>query len=177
MIIPSVLLALHGLASGYEITRQFTEDPRMFALEWADQNFPERCRIDASTGSPQWKWMPGKKSVVNFPIGLDRNRRFSESLKDNPWVQDRLHKNMALNRPEFFTPEELAARNPDFITIDSQNLRDKVAAPFLNDLVAGKHGYEVVFEKEAPTLPSWVYPSEPNCLRMKFYILAKKSPD
>ena len=120
--------------------------------------------------------MVGKKvTVVNFPSGLDRNRRFSETLKDNPWVQDRLTKNLSLNRPEFFTPEELAARKSDFITIDSQNLRDKMAAPFLHELIAGKHGYEVVFEKEAPHLPGWVYPSEPNCLRMKFFILGKKS--
>ena len=176
VVVPAVALGIYGLASGYEITRQFTEDPRMYALEWADQNFPERCKVEASTGSPQWKWMVGKKvAVVNFPIGLDRNRRFSETLKDNPWVQDRLTKNLSLNRPEFFTPEELAARKSDFITIDSQNLRDKMAAPFLNELIAGKHGYEVVFEKEAPPLPGWVYPSEPNCLRMKFFILGKKS--
>lgn len=175
VVIPAALLALYGLASGHEITRLFAEDPRAYAIEWADQNFPDKCRIDASTGSPQWKLMPGKKTVVNFPVGLDRNRRFSEALKDNPWVKDRLNKNMAQNRPEFFTPEELAARNPDFITVDSQNLRDKVAAPFLNELIAGKHGYEVAFEKEAPPLPSWVYPSEPNCLRMKFFILRKKA--
>jgi len=175
VIVPALALGLYGLASGYEITRQFTQDPRMFALGWADQNFPARCKVEASTGSPQWKWMVGKKvSVVNFPIGLDRNRRFSESLKDNPWVQDRLKKNLSLNRPEFFTPAELAARNSDFITVDSQNLKDRVAAPFLNELLAGAYGYEVVFQKEAPPLPGWVYPTEPNCLRMKFYILGKK---
>jgi len=175
-VIPALLLGLHGLASGFEITRQFTEDPRMAALEWADQNFPKSCKVEASTGSPQWKWMVGKNvSVVNFPIGLDRNRRFSETLKDNPWVQERLKRNLSVNRPEFFTPGELAERNSDFITIDSQNLKDKMAAPFLKELLAGKHGYEVVFEKEAPPLPGWVYPSEPNCLRMKFYILGKKA--
>ncbi|MFA7344974.1 MAG: glycosyltransferase family 39 protein [Terrimicrobiaceae bacterium] len=174
--IPAVALGLYGLASGYEITRQFTEDPRMEALKWADRNFPDHCKVEASTGSPQWKWMHGKQvAVVNFPIGLERNRRFSETLKDNPWVQDRLQKNLSLNRPEFFTPGELASRNSDFITVDSQNLRDRVAAPFLDALLSGAYGYEVVFQKEAPPLPGWVYPAKPNCLRMKFYILRKKA--
>jgi len=148
----------------------------MAALEWAEENFPAHCNGEASTGSPQWKWMTGRDvKVINFPIGLDRNRRFSEALKDNPWVQDRLKKNMELNRPDFFTPEALAARGSDFITVDSQNLKDRMAGPFLDDLISGALGYEVVFQKDSPPLPSWVYPSEPNCLRMKFYILRKKA--
>lgn len=176
VVVPALALGLYGLASSWEITRQFVEDPRMAALEWAEENFPAHCKVEASTGSPQWKWMTGRDvEVVNFPIGLDRNRRFSEALKDNPWVQDRLKKNMELNRPDFFTPEALAARGSDFITVDSQNLKDRVAGPFLNDLISGTLGYEVVFQKDSPPLPAWVYPSEPNCLRMKFYILRKKA--
>lgn len=173
--IPAFALGAYGLASGWEITRQFTQDPRMSAIGWAGDNFPARCSVEASTGSPQWKWMPGKTvGVVNFPIGLERNKRFSESLKDNRWVQDRLKKNLAQNQPDFFTSAQLAARNPDFITVDSQAMRDRVAGPFLKELLAGAHGYEVVFQQDPPPLPGWVYPARPNCLLMKFYILRKK---
>ncbi len=173
-VVPAVLLGGYGIASGFEITRQFVEDPRMAAISWAETHFPKSARIEASTASPAWKWMPGKSlKVIHFPIGMDRNQRFSEALKDDPWVQERLNHNLALNQPEFFTTEALAKRRSDFITVDSQYLHDRLAAPFLEELIAGGHGYHVAFDGKPPVLPQWVFPATPNSVRVRFVILAR----
>lgn len=166
-------LCLYGLASAFFVSRLFTQDPRMLALEWAESHLPEVCTLDASNGSPKWRRLKPGITVNDFPVGLERNQRFSQTLANNDWVKARLAENLANHRPEFFSVAELTRRNPDFITVDALAMQDSIAGPFLRQLVDGRLGYSTVFKKDAPISPSWVFPRRPSALPATFYILAK----
>ena len=40
-------------------------------------------------------------------------------------------------------------------------------------LVKGEFGYRVVFDKETPVPPQWVYPQNPDFVRARFWILVR----
>lgn len=167
-------LCLYGLASGWFVGNIFAQDARMDAIDWARANMPSKVSIEAAGPCPKWKFLEDRKvKDREFPQGVSRNRIFQEKLGDNPWVIGRLQENLKRHDPSFLTPEALRERSPDYITVDSFYLYDVDAAPFIKRLLNGEFGYRVVFEKETPAPPRWVYPQYPDFTRTTFWILAR----
>ena len=168
-------LCLYGLASGWFVGNIFAQDARMAGIDWARANMPPKISIEAGGHCPKWKFLEDRKvKDRDFPHGVARNRLFQEKLADNPWVATRVAENLKRQDPSFLTPEALRERNPDYITIDSFCLHDEDTAPFIKRLLGGELGYRVVFEKETPAPPSWVYPQYPDFTRTTFWILARE---
>lgn len=168
-----VPLAFYGLASGWFVGRMFAEDPRMEAITWARAHMPAKVKIDADS-SPAWQHLENREvKITKFPTGLSRNEIFTKTLGSNPWVKDRLARDKAENKSDFFTEEALRERNPDYITHTSGYFGNEMAAAFLKKLADGVCGYHVVFEKATPALPKWVYPQNPDFVRNHFRILAR----
>jgi hypothetical protein len=168
-------LCLYGLASGWYVGHIFTQDARMAGIDWARANMPVEISIEAAGHCPKWKFLEDRKvKDRNFPKGVSRNRLFQEKFADNPWVTVRLAENLKRNDPGLLTPEALRERNPDYITIDSFYLHDTDTAPFVRRLINGELGYRVVFERETPAPPAWVYPQYPDFTRGTFWILARE---
>ena len=167
-------LSLYGLASGWFVGKMFADDPRMEAIEWARANMPAKVKIEAG-GSPNWSLLEGREvEMTKFPVGIRRNQISAEMLGDNPWVKSRLAEEQANNRSDFFAVESLRARNPDYITFSDGFFNDLATGPFMQQLVAGEFGYRVMFDKETPPPPKWVYPQHPDFTRVRFWILARE---
>ena len=167
-------LSLYGLVSGWFVGKMFAEDPRMDAIEWARLNMPAKVKIEAG-GAPNWALLEDREvDMTKFPVGIRRNQIFAEMLGDNPWVKGRLAEEQANNRADFFTEEGLRSRNPDYITFTDGYYHDVATGPFLKNLVDGKFGYRLVFDKNTPPTPKWVYPQHPDFTRVRFWILARE---
>lgn len=168
-------LALYGLASGWFVGKLFADDPRMAAIDWARANMPARVKIEAA-GPPAWAQLENREvDVVAIPTDVRRNRIFLETLGDNSWVKGRLGENMQAGKADFFSEQSLRARSPDFISFDSLFVSelDPSVRQFIDRLLAGELGYHVVFNREQPSPPKWVYPQNPDFTRMRFRILQR----
>ena len=165
-------LAFYGMVSGWFVGEMFACDPRMEAIAWARANMPAKVKIE-SGGSPAWALLEDRDvSVTRIPVGVRRNQIFTELLGDNPWVKVRLAREKEENSADFFTPEALRARNPDYITFTDGYCHD-ASGTFMQRLVKGEFGYRVVFDKETPVPPQWVYPQNPDFVRARFWILVR----
>ncbi len=174
-VLPVIIspLAAYGLVSGWFVGQIFANDSRMAAILWARDNMPAAVKIEAAN-SPRWDCLEDRRAdVTKFPVGLRRNQIFGQTLAHNLWVKDRLATDQKENSADFFTEKALRARNPDYITLDSFYLQDEVASPFLRRLINGEFGYRVVFDREPPAPPKWVYPQNPDFTLVRFWILAR----
>jgi len=170
MVVP---LSLYGLVSGWFVGKMFADDPRMVAIEWARANVPAKVNIEAGA-SPNWSRLEDHKvSLTKLPVGIWRNQIFAETLGDNPWVKERLVAQKAKNPADFFTEESLRLRNPDYITFTDGFYYDLATRPFMKRLIDGELGYHVVFDKETPPPPAWIYPQRPDFTRVRFWIMAR----
>ncbi len=170
LVIP---LAVYGMASGWFVGKMFADDPRMEAITWARANMPAKVEIEAGD-SPAWDHLEGREvDVTRIPVGVRRNQIFTEMLGDNPWVKERLGREKEDNRADFFAEEALRTRNPDYITFTEGYYYDVATGPFMQRLAKGEFGYRVVFDKETPAPPKWVYPQNPDFVRTRFWILAR----
>lgn len=168
-----VPLVAYGLASGWFIGKIFAEDARMEAVVWARTNFPTQASIEGEN-SPNWNWLENRKiTYKKFPVGLRRNKIFSEAFADNSWVKERVSEEQKENPASFFTFDALHARNPDFITFTDRAYWDTATGPFLKDLLSEKFGCHVVFDKKTPPLPRWAYPQQPDFTRVRFWIMKR----
>ncbi|CAN5463598.1 hypothetical protein BH09VER1_BH09VER1_25700 [soil metagenome] len=157
-----VPLACYGLACSWYTARRFAEDPRMAALTWAEKNFPAKAHVESSGSCPNWKRMPGRKlDVKKMPYNTDQIALFDKLFPKDHWVQDRNNEDRTERSPSWYTAEELAKRNPDYITADSIDLRGASTA-FYEQLLAGRLGYRIVFDRESALVPAWVYPEHPE---------------
>jgi hypothetical protein len=64
-------------------------------------------------------------------------------------------------------------RNPDYITFTDGFYYDLATRPFMKRLIDGEFGYHVVFDKETPPPPAWIYPQRPDFTRVRFWIMAR----
>lgn len=174
LLLPCVFpLAAYGLVSGWFVGKVFSEDARMEAISWARVNFPSQASVEAEN-SPDWRWLEDKKIThKKFPVGIQRNKVFSEVFADNAWVKGRVADEQKDNPASFFTFEALQARNPDFITFTDRAALNVATGPYLKELLTGKFGYHVVFDKVTPAPPRWAYPQQPDFTRVHFWIMAR----
>ncbi len=166
-------LACYGLASSWYTARRFANDPRMEALAWAEKNLPVGAKVEMSGSSPNWRRMPGRKiEVKKMPYNTDQIALFDKLFPNDHWVQDRNNEDRVERSGSFFTAEELAKRNPDYISADSIDLRGS-STGFYDQLLAGQLGYRIVFDQESAPVPAWVYPEHPEFVENRITILER----
>lgn len=100
----AVILSYNTVCSVY-VGKRFAEDPRIEAMAWVKENIPQGSSIESMRYSPEWNKMPGfmvKETRMPHKIN-NRNKIFETRLQDNPWVRQRISKNMAdIQRTEDF---------------------------------------------------------------------------
>jgi hypothetical protein len=84
---------------------------------------------------------------------------------------------------DWYRADSLARRHPDFIALDSKYfkrfLEGQVATDypqtrgFMTDLLAGRLGYHVVFDKRELRSPAWLYPEDIDFVDNRIVILRR----
>jgi len=115
-VLLAVILA-YNLVSGFYVGKRFIEDPRMDAQEWAIHNISPGSSVEYTPYSPRWDLIMEEVEATETQSFSGRKRIFAEIFGDNPWVQAKLE-----NEGEgdlWFSEEQLLARNPDYVAVDS----------------------------------------------------------
>ena len=175
-VLPALIapLCLYGSVSGWFIGQTFSRDARMNAVQWARVNMSTEAKVETAGACPKWKFLEDHDiEVREFPEGMTRDSVFREKMGDNKWVTSRLDDDEQKREPGFFTPEGLRHRSPDYITLDSFYIGEKVVSLFIGQLLRGELGYRILFEQDSPLPPPWVYPRQPDFTGGTFYILVR----
>jgi hypothetical protein len=155
----------------------FQHDPRMDAQAFARSRFFQGASVE-SVYSPDWNLLPGiSVSIRKVACDSGSDNRFTAIFgKDNAIISKGLRECAAHDPAGFFSAQELAARNPDFITFSSVTYviaADEGTRAFYRDLENGRLGYSKVFEKSLPKTPRWFYPRSSDALMDRMVIMAR----
>ena len=186
-----VILSYNLLCSFY-VGKRFAEDPRTVAQEWVKTNIESESSIESSAYSPQFNQIPGViLTEQRMPDISGRKKKFSRLFKDNPWIMARIQwsthipweKEDKEENTQWYTLERLIDRQPDYIAINSRYYK-RFIGPLKNDypslsnffssLLEENYPYHIVFDKESPPVPRWVYPQDIDFLQNRMVISAKK---
>ncbi len=179
------VLAYNSICSAFVGVR-FLEDPRMQAQIWVQQNVPNGSLFEYSAYSPVWNRLPGVDVTKRkMPFVSGRSRLFEEILDEDAWVMQSLEDmEKSGDKPlEWYTQDQLAARDPDYVAVDSRYYLRFISNPyypsleqFFLELLNENYGYEIVFDKGASEAPGWIYPRDIDFLDNRITILRRKSP-
>jgi hypothetical protein len=178
------LLIAYNVCASYWVGKRFVEDPRMSALEWIRQNAPPSATIESTQYTPNWE-LHGRIPLVDvrMPTFSGRARVLAKVFKSNEAMMRQVISAETDESMTWYTADALAQRHPDFIALDSKyfgrfldgNVADEYpqARAFMTDLLAGRLGYRVVFDKSTPGSPSWLYPEDIDFVDNRLVILRR----
>ena len=170
--------------------------PRMPAQVWMEANVKPGSRIESSGGSPHWRTLPGLDAVevqvgkpppgkkiplgkvvdLRMPHANDRAVLFERAFKGNRWVEGQAAAQEGSYDAQLFSVKELLARNPDFVTIDSSAYKvpSERAKSYYHNLMQEKFPYSVVYDRQSPPVPHWIYPRRIDDLQNRTILLVRK---
>jgi hypothetical protein len=180
----AIAVLTYNLSCSAFVGARLLEDPRMQAQLWVQQNVPSGSLFEYSAYSPVWNRLPGVNVTKRkMPFVSGRSRLFEEILDEDLWVMKSLEDTeKSGEKPlEWYTKDQLAARNPDYIAVDSRYYLRFMANPyypsmdqFFMELLDEKYGYEIVFAKGTNEVPGWIYPRDIDFLENQITILRRK---
>jgi hypothetical protein len=180
------VLVAYNLVASIGVSHRFANDPRMDAQRWVAANVPAGARVESTSYTPYWNKLPGVRvEDVKMPHVSFRRRVLAQVLKADPKVAEMILARESDEGVEWFNRETLARRQPDFVVLNSVFFRrflEGVGAEYypeirlyLVDLMAGRLGYEVVFDKQSARVPIWLYPEDIVFVTNRVVIL-KRNP-
>jgi len=187
---------IYNCVCSYYVGRRFNDDPRMPAQMWMEANAKPGSRIESSGGSPHWRHLPGLDAVevqvgkppgkkippgkvvdLRMPHANGRAVLFETVFKGNRWVEGQAaaHEKGSYDE-QLFSVKELLARNPDFVTIDSSDYQvpSETAKSYYHNLMQEKFPYRVVYDRQSPSVPQWIYPRVIDDLQDRTILLVRK---
>jgi len=186
---------IYNCVCSYYVGRRFNDDPRMPAQMWMEANAKPGSRIESSGGSPHWRKLPGFDAVevqvgkpprkevppgkvvdLRMPHANGRAVLFETVFKGNRWVEGQAAAHEGSCDEQLFSVKELLARNPDFVTIDSSDYQvpSETAKSYYHNLMQEKFPYRVVYDRQSPSVPQWIYPRVIDDLQDRTILLVRK---
>jgi hypothetical protein len=180
------LLVVYNVMASIGVSYRFANDPRMAAQVWVAANVPTGATVESTSYTPYWNKLPGVKvEDVKMPHISFRRRVLAHVLEADPKVAAMILARESDEGVEWFNPEALALRQPDFIVLDSVFFRrflEGIGAEYypeiqryLVDLMAGRLGYAVVLDKQSARVPAWLYPEDIVFVTNRVVILKRKA--
>ncbi|HWN65956.1 MAG TPA: glycosyltransferase family 39 protein [Candidatus Binatus sp.] len=188
-------ILIYNCACSYYVGRRFNDDPRMPAQVWMEANVKAGSRIESSAGSPHWRTLPrldavevevgkppgkeippGKVVDLRMPRPNGRAVLFERVFKGNRWVEGQAAAHEGSYDEQLFSVKELLARNPDFVTIGSGDYQvpSETAKSYYHNLMQEKFPYRVVYDRQSPPVPQWIYPRVIDDLQDRTILLVRK---
>jgi hypothetical protein len=185
---------IYNCLCSYLVGKRFNDDPRLKAQLWMVKNVPPGSVVESSGTCPHWSQLPnfdaheihlGRPDEpipparditdLRLPHMPDRVELFGKVFPD--WVQPLVAEREGHPDQELFTAAALEKRNPDYIAVYSldYNVPGEIARRYYGDLLTGKFPYAIVFDRDTPRAPAWIYPRTIDMLRGRITILQRKS--
>ena len=179
----SVVLAYSVIASLW-VGYRFGHDPRMGAQAWVAANLTEGNVIESGGYTPNWNMYPGinVRDVRMPPTGS--KRLLAEAFAGDSTMLKTIEKRESDKGVSWYDAAALAARHPDFIAVDDLSYEPFRVEPlsrlypemreWIDELLGGQLGYEVVYEGTSPRSPNWLFPRDIVFLDNHIIILKRK---
>ncbi len=153
----SALLA-YNLACGFTVGALFRNDPRMEIFTLLEKDPQKKIRIETSKSMCAIRYFQGKEWVLDIqPAGIERRGIFRKMFEDNEEIASIFGRYEKQENAEWFSGEERAKRNPDWVWWTTIEL-EEIVKPYHEALFAGGSGYELVYDAASDPLPAWCYP-------------------
>ena len=119
---------------------------------------------------------PGRVVDLRMPHVSGRAVLFERIFKGNRWVEGQAAAHEGCDDEQLFSAKELLARNPDFVTIDSSDYQvpSETVKSYYRDLMQEKFPYRVVYDRQSPPVPQWIYPRVIDDLQDRTILLVRK---
>lgn len=178
------LLVAYNAYASYWVGKRFAEDPRMTALKWIRANAPFGSTIESSEYTPYWEQHRQIEVVdIRMPEFSGRGRVLANLFKASNGMVRSVLKTESDASMDWYRADSLAHRHPQFVALDSKYferfLQGNVAHDypetrhFISDLLAGRLGYHVVFDRAGAGPPSWLYPDDIDFVDNRIVILRR----
>jgi hypothetical protein len=188
-------ILMYNCVCSYYVGGRFNDDPRMSAQVWMEANVKPGSRIESSAGSPHWRKLlgaeteevqvgkppgrnipPGKVVDLRMPHASGRAVLFETIFKGDRWVEGRAAAHEGSDDEQLFSLKELLTRNPDFVTIDSSDYEvpSETVKSYYRNLMQEKFPYRVVYNRQSPLIPQWIYPRVIDDLQDRTILLVRK---
>lgn len=182
-----LLLISYNLISLHFVVIRFIQDPRMESFTWVKNNLPPYSTIEQSTFVPDWNLdQANNYRITKIPQATGRESKFKTALSQNgnttllPLVEKYEGK---LPAGEWFTKTSLLNRSPDYIVIDSLDykyiyfdtfrIENAEIVTYYTSLLNEELPYQIIYDRQTPTIPLWVYPSDIVFLENRLVILKR----
>jgi hypothetical protein len=178
-----VIILSYNLVCDFYVGKRFVEDPRMQAQEWVKQNIPNGSVTESSGYTPEWNAIPGVDlQDLQMPFIHGRIKLYEKQFKDQPWIVEKLREDQTEDE-QWYTLEQLKARNPQYVAINSRYYNRFVekkygelypsVKSFFNNLLNEQYPYKIVFDRESPIPPRWIYPKKIDFLHNRMVIFVR----
>ncbi len=189
-----VPVLIYNCICSYLVGKRFNNDPRLEAQLWMVKNVPQGSVVESSGTCPHWSSLPNFDAHeihlgrtddpipparditdLRLPHMPGRVELFREVFPD--WVQPLVAEKEGHADPRLFTAAALANRNPDYLAIYSADydVPHKTVRRYYGDFLTGKFPYAIVFDRNTPRAPEWIYPRTIDSLRGRITILQRKT--
>ncbi len=181
----AVALLAYNILASYYVGKRFSEDPRMLVQAWLRANVPAHETVESSTYTPRWNRHAGIDiDDVRMPTVSGRKRVLSRVFAANESMLEDISSREQEANLNWYAPGALTQRRPAFVAVDSMfydrflNLRGAGGDypeinRFVNDLLANKLGYHVVFDRTTQASPAWLYPRDMDFVDNRMVVLAR----
>jgi hypothetical protein len=178
------LLLLYNAASSAMVGWRFANDPRMATRAWLREEAPRGAVVEYSPYAPRPDLIEDAGfTAVRMPFDSGRRQAFADMFAGSDWVRANLDQ-VERSGGNWYCPDALARRAPDLVVIDSLYFgrflegRTVGAAEcdigqFFTDLLEGRLGYRVVFDRTSQDVPSWAYPRAIDFLHNRIVVLER----
>ena len=186
---------VYNLICSIAVGNRFNSDPRLLAQEWIKANVKPGYRIESSGASPHWfkmdslkakeldaqkpEWEKEKGGQVldlRMPHVNGRAESFEERFQGNEWVQGKTVLHEGHFDESIFNLQRLLERNPDVISVYDGDIHvpSNTVRSYYGDLISEKYPYKIVFDRESPPVPQWIYPHHIDFLANRSILLIRK---
>ena len=180
----SIALAYSVIASLW-VGYRFGQDPRMGAQAWVAAHLTRGNVIESGPDTPNWNKYPGIDVIdVRMPTLTGGKRLLSEVFAGDATMLKTIEKMESDKNIAWYDATALAVRRPDFIALDSRHYNPFLSGPtsrlypemreWIEGLLGGQLGYEVVYEASSPRSPDWLVPRNIQFLDNHIVILKRK---
>ena len=185
---------IYNCLCSYLVGKRFNDDPRLEAQFWMVKNVQPGSVVESSGTCPHWSQLPNFDAHEIHLGGTDESIPPARDITDlrlphmpgrvelfrkvfPDWVQPLVAEKEGHADPRLFTAAALANRNPDYLAIYSAdyNVPDKTVRRYYGDFLMGKFPYAIVFDRDTPRAPEWIYPRTIDSLRGRITILQRRT--
>ncbi|MEO8581498.1 MAG: glycosyltransferase family 39 protein [Patescibacteria group bacterium] len=183
IFIASLLLTLsYNIFCSLQVSTRFSQDPRTQMQREILTLIPPFSKVEQTAFTPNIPTASKSKFLISeIPMITGRNRYFKEKFKDNEKILSLIDHHEGTENLNWFSSENFQKRNPDYIILDSwqyfyvgspyiqQNYPELVS--YYNFLLEKHDKYRVVFQKQTPLPPWYLYPRDIDFLQNTITLL------